>query len=290
MRRWLRDKLDLLLGEWNIGFACQNVADVIAGEPLNVEWLIHDYTDRWFADPFLLSEDKDNWYLLAEEMVEGTDKGVIVELTVDKEHVELIGRRVVLEEDCHLSFPYIYNKGGRTFVMPEKGRSGSWSLYAYDAESHSCTKSATQEGLSVADAILADCNTMLATKADNPNGNELSVFNLNSESWQQTCNIVFKENIARNAGRIINVGNATYRPAQVCNRSYGEAVSLQRMTCKDGKTALEEVVRLSPTDKVYSHGLHTFNVYNNGNLIIVDGLRYNFRKVPRRLSGKLQRC
>jgi len=41
-----------------------------------------------------------------------------------------------------------------------------------------------------------------------------------------------------------------------------------------------------PSDVVYSHGLHTFNVWSD-NLIVVDGLKYNSRKMPGRLWQKL---
>ena len=81
-------------------------------------------------------------------------------------------------------------------------------------------------------------------------------------------------------------GNDRYRPAQVCNNSYGEGISIQRLTSNGAHITLEEVRRIMPSDEVYSHGLHTFNVWSD-NLIVVDGLKYNSRRMPGRLWQKL---
>lgn len=283
---WWKDKVDLLLGEWNIGFARQNVGDVLNGEPLHIEWLRHGYSDRWFADPFMLAEDASSWYVLVEEMTDSIGRGVITLLTVDKQTVELVNRKVVIQEDCHLSFPYIYNKGVGKYVMPEKGWSGSLDLYAYNADCHCCWKVETQAGLSVSDAILVDTDTMLATQTTAPNGNRLTVFRRFNDGWAPQYDITFADNIARNAGALFTVGNDRYRPAQVCNNSYGEGISIQRLTSNGAHITLEEVRRIMPSDVVYSHGLHTFNVWPD-NLIVVDGLKYNSRRMPGRLWQKL---
>lgn len=283
---WWKDKVDLLLGEWNIGFARQKVGDVLNGKPLHIEWLRHGYSDRWFADPFMLAEDASSWYVLVEEMTDSIGRGVITLLTVDKQTVELVSRKVVIQEDCHFSFPYIYNKGVGRYVMPEKGWSGSLDLYAYNADDHSCHKVETQAGLSVSDAILVDSDTMLATQTTAPNGNRLTVFCRGNDGWAPQYDITFADNIARNAGALFIAGNDRYRPAQVCNNSYGEGISIQRLTSNGAHITLEEVRRIMPSDEVYSHGLHTFNVWSD-NLIVVDGLKYNSRRMPGRLWNKL---
>ena len=46
--------MDLLSDMWNIGFVTEDIADVVKSDKLHIHWLKHNYTDRWFADPFLL--------------------------------------------------------------------------------------------------------------------------------------------------------------------------------------------------------------------------------------------
>ena len=42
---------------WNIGFVERNVEDIIVSDDtmVDVHWVKHNYKDRFFADPFILS-------------------------------------------------------------------------------------------------------------------------------------------------------------------------------------------------------------------------------------------
>ncbi len=49
-----KDRMILRSDMWNLGFVTDDVADVIKSNHLNIQWMKHEYKDRWFADPYLL--------------------------------------------------------------------------------------------------------------------------------------------------------------------------------------------------------------------------------------------
>ncbi len=34
--------------KWELGFVRNSLEEIVKGNPLNVEWVKHDYKDRWF--------------------------------------------------------------------------------------------------------------------------------------------------------------------------------------------------------------------------------------------------
>ena len=84
---------------------------------------------------------------------------------------------------------------------------------------------------------------------------DANALNLELETLNQPKAIVFDECIARNAGDFFEVNGVTYRPAQECNRWYGNALSIQKF--EDG--AFAEVRRIP--------GMHTLNSYQGGTVV-----------------------
>lgn len=95
---------------WTIGFIENTLEDVVNNKPLRYVWIKNHYTDRWFADPFVLDVNDDYVYLLVEEYTYTRRKGLIVKLTIDRKLLIITKREEVLEVDTHLSFPIIERK------------------------------------------------------------------------------------------------------------------------------------------------------------------------------------
>lgn len=261
--------------EWNIGLVQQEIGEVLRDGLRQVAWMKHDYRDRWFADPFLLSVTQGEVVLLAEEFRKDKQRGCISKLTIDKRTMELIERRVILEEGMvHFSFPYMVRKEGKVLILPEKGKTGEWDAYLYDEEKECCRKMACWCERPLADAVLIDDETMMATELPEPDGKVLNIYERKEGRFEKAYTVTFAENIARNGGSLFEVEGALYRPAQVSEKRYGEGVSIQRMDKVGGQWTFEEVRRLYPQDKRYNKGMHTFQVWPQENLIVVDGLRY----------------
>ena len=72
---------------WNIGFIEKEIGDFISNQDtFSIIWMKHKYSDRFFADPFLLDIDDKFLYVLAEEYIFAEGKGRIALLSIDIEN------------------------------------------------------------------------------------------------------------------------------------------------------------------------------------------------------------
>lgn len=94
---------------------------------------------------------------------------------------------------------------------------------------------------------------------------DANALNLELETLNQPKAFVFDECIARNAGDFFEVEGVTYRPAQECNRWYGNGLSIQKF--EDG--AFTEVRRIP--------GMHTLNSFQG--MTVVDRKVFPFQWV-----------
>jgi len=256
--------------QWNIA-----IADI--GEqfiPKNIKWMKHDYTDRWFADPFIIEETDEYYIVLVEECMRDTQKGRLARLTLSKEDFRLVKNETILDLSTHLSFPNYIDVEGRTYVYPENASSGNTCYYEYGSELHNPKEFSN---LPLADAVIfknADSFYLLYTMGENCNGSRLNV-SISKEplnGYEMFQEVTFNDNIARRAGNVFKWEGRLISPAQVCNQNYGEGVSLQDLTFEHGKINLKEITRMPPPSRDYPKGFHTYNVH--GDKVIIDGYRY----------------
>ena len=264
---------------WNIGFVNMNEESFVhSGFKLDsINWMRHSYKDRFFADPFILEIREKCIDVLVEELPFKSQKGQIVKLTINKDSYVLLERIPLLTLDTHLSYPYIFRYEGEVFVIPENGESGQLSCYKYEKNSLKFVQKIIDEPLTDATFLTYNgCYYVFSTKGDNeklwiyyskdPFNNYIL---LNSKSFLNSLNG------SRPAGNFFNVGGKLYRPAQICNKSYGEGMLIKEITQLNTMTFQEkEVCRLIPDLRFdYNYGMHTLNFYKEYG--VVDGLRYN---------------
>lgn len=257
---------------WTIGFMETSIEDLIAGKPYKINW-VDIPTDCWYADPFILNVTENKIDLLVEEWSYNREKGSISKITVNRKTNKIIDRKTVLQLDTHLSFPAIYKTEEHIYVCPENSESGRHNAYIYDEVNDSVTLCDCTCALPLTDAVSTELlgeKYLFSTQSPNANGKELSVFKWNSTKniFELTSSISFDENIARMAGHFFEYKGIVYRPAQVCNSAYGQAVSLQKVEKKGDAIKMVEVRRLFSTHKRLHNGMHTFN-YSQG-VIVVD--------------------
>jgi hypothetical protein len=197
-------------------------------------------------------------------------------LTIDRHTFKLIEIKPILQLDTHLSFPAIHRINNNIFITPENCDAGCLKKYLYQPQNDDLTEIGTISNERLTDSVFFNYqgkDMMLSTKLPDANGTDLGIYEkMEDGTYLQTDTFHFDENIARMAGNIFECEGKQYRPAQVCIKSYGDAVSLQKITHKDGKFNFTEIRRIYPPSKLYDLGFHTFNVYNN--YIVVDGLGY----------------
>lgn len=79
-----KDRMILRSDMWNLGFMTDDIADVIKSDKLNIHWMKHSYTDRWFADPYLLEVTDKQIVVLVEEFCYKLRKGRIARPVVSR--------------------------------------------------------------------------------------------------------------------------------------------------------------------------------------------------------------
>ena len=252
-----------------------------------MHWMKHSYKDRWYADPFILDVTDNEIIVLVEEWYDPLQRGRISKLIVDKSSFDLLELKVMIDEGSHLSFPSIERIGHEIYIYPE--RAGSFlERYRYDHEKDSFEKDCRVSDLPLTDSVITDLfgqRLLFSTKMPDANGKELGIY-----SWDDKRKELvrlqyyhFDENISRMAGSFFVYGGNVYRPAQVCIKSYGDAVSIQEVSNENGKWNFKEVRRIYSPTKDFDLGFHTFNEYKG--VIVVDGLGYRRPRLSRFLRG-----
>lgn len=287
----------LIRPRWQIGIVENSLEGIVNGEELRVQWPANPFHDRWFADPFVLSVNGNEVTLLVEDYRYKDNKGRISRIIVDMERNSIVSCKTILDGG-HYSFPAIMKKEGKVFFYPEQSRQGKLELFEYCPETETCEYVKTLSDLPLTDAIIYK-GVIYSTRLLEPNGTTLKMFKWPSavqEFKHETRNSAlgsaalgvmkekeletrnskletfsFSECIARNAGDFFECGGKVYRPAQECNRWYGNALSIQLY--ENGE--FKEVRRIPR--------MHTLNSYQS--VTVVDRKIFPFKWVYR-LLGK----
>ena len=249
---------------WQIGILKNSLIDVVEGADLEYEWIESPYRDGWMADPFVLSVSEEEVELLVEDFRYKDQEGRISKVTVNRQRSEITNRKVLIEGG-HYSFPAILRKGEKIFVYPEQSRQRKLDIFEYNRQAETCSTIRTLCKKTLSDAVIHD-GWFYFTAGE---GHTLQARNLSSddvENFQiekEKKAFMFDENIARNAGDFFAIDDVVYRPAQECNRWYGNAVSIQRFE----NEKFTEVRRIP--------GIHTLNSYQG--ITVVDRKIFPFK-------------
>lgn len=285
-----KDRMILRSDMWNLGFITDDITDVIKSDKLNIHWMKHNYTDRWFADPYLLEVTDKQIVVLVEEFCYKLRKGRIARLVVSRPDYVLQDMKIILELPTHLSFPVIYRKDNEVYVMPENSKSGGIVIYRYDDQNFKLEKVQEVSMLPLTDATIVKLKSgeeyVFSTKLPNPNGDELQIYSFDGKTMlmdeKPIASVSFPSNIARNAGDAFYIDEQMYRPAQDCNKCYGNGIVIQKVN-KEGNTFMFETINsFHSANPDYSLGYHTFNMKKG--LIVVDGHRYRFPEMVQLLN------
>ncbi len=271
-----KDKL-FLLGIWNIGVVESGIEDVFNNPAkMKIRWIKHHYRDRIFADPFLYNQDSNYYYFLVEEHIFYETKGKISLLTVDKKTMKLVNKKIILNEDYHLSYPYIFDD----YIIPEGSQSNATYAYKKEDGAGKYIKIKINENALLDPTLLKhdDKYWIFATtrKKKEDAVTKLSIFysdNLGAFIPHKMNPVKVDIKTTRPGGKFFEYQGKLYRPAQDCEKLYGHLIRIMEVRhLSDQEYEEQEVMalssRLSPP---YNMGFHTFNVYEN--CILVDGYR-----------------
>jgi hypothetical protein len=229
---------------------------------------------RWagaktFADPFLF-EHQERHHLFCEEVPAGETNGVISHSEIPREGSPPPPPSPVLRAAHHLSYPFVFERDGEIFMIPETSASGRVELYRADPFPTSWRLDAVLlEGLRAADATLLEHDGLLWLFASvaAPDASTLDELHLFWASelrgpWRAHPRnpIVSDVRCARPAGAIQRRGSQLIRPAQDCSRRYGWAISFRQIDLLDTSDYAEhEVARAEPDAIAGARAIHTFS-------------------------------
>lgn len=285
---------------YNVGFIEKKIEDIFAtgiGKG-DIVWMKHKYNDRFFADPFLIKEDNEFFFVLCEEYIFKERVGTIVLLTVSKKEYKLINRKVLIKENHHLSFPYCELNG--QWVVPEACWSGKAFAYQFDMDEMTIKKKIQIADEGLVDNIFYEApNKMIwlyagTTKCANA---ELYEYKIDEKkrfvrATQEPVEIGLGR--SRSAGMFFECAGKLYRPVQDCKERYGKFINIMEVLRigEEGYKVCECCKIESTENPIYSETMHTFNVYKD--IILVDGSKdifyFSLTSFVKRIIKKIWSC
>lgn len=228
-----------IVNQWVVGISRGTLADMIRTRTFNpeIKWIGLDSAGHQQADPFILDVHNGKVELLVEDFRVDDEYAKIAHAKFDRDFSSE-GYEVVLDTGSHLSYPHIYRENGKTYVLPEAGKSGRLSLYEYDASNRrlSFIKDLLQVPLLDANILKKDDRYwILGVIRSSPPADSFELMAYHADRLEgpyaaHIANPLQKGlDAVRGAGNFFEVDDVLYRPAQNCSESYGKSITISRV-------------------------------------------------------------
>ena len=246
------------------------------------------------ADPFVFAYG-DDLFIFYEKVERGGYGTIAAKKTSDFKHFKDFG--VILKENYHLSYPFIFKDEDSFFLLPESGKSGETWLYQFGKFPISPEKLRRLLVGDYADPWIIKRDNIYYLFATSADGLELFYSdNLRTGEFVKhpQSPVTTDSRFSRSGGGPLLVEGRLYRVAQDCSCTYGENVNLleilelNRYRYRDIVTSRDVLDRL---DKWNSDGTHHISTtfYKDKKVFVVDGrhpLRW-YRRLLLKFMGLL---
>ena len=271
------------LNRWSIAYA--NTANGLKSLKKFKE--IKNPKGRFLADPFTISSNNRK-IIFVEDYFFDDNKGRISAIDITNDKDEFLG--IVLEEEFHLSFPFVFKNENKIYMVPECSNSNQIRLYeCVEFPLQWKFKCTLMDNVSAVDTILIkkEGNWFMLTNICSANLNrhssELHIFyseKLFSNEWvpiKETNPVIFDSRKARNGGIFFDKDNI-YRVNQVQTpETYGYSLKINLIKKLDKYTYEEETIDvIKPFFKNDLAGTHHF--HSDGDISVIDFHRKTFYK------------
>lgn len=268
---------------WHIGVVDAPIETFLEPDAQpEVRWLPLPDRGKFYADPFGISRGG-RTEIVFEEYDFHSDMGVISWVRGDGDG-HFTRPRVAISLPFHASYPFLIERSGEVFCVPETAQSHEISLYRAVAFPDQWARVGTLvRGVAGVDSTVFERDGMfwlLCTDQDDGPFSKLRIWyapDLLGPWTAHPANPVKDDwSSARNAGTPFLVDGELYRPSQDCSHTYGGAVVLNRVVALSTKEYREEpVARVGPfRDGRFRHGVHTLS--SIGNRTLIDAKRFGF--------------
>ncbi|SCJ73105.1 Beta-xylosidase [uncultured Clostridium sp.] len=258
-----------------------------------------DCKARFVADPFII-KIKDKWYMFFEVYNEIKGKGVLAVATSNNGY-KWCYEKIILEEDFHLSYPYVFEENNKIYMIPESGESGYIKLYE--------AKEFPFKWELVSNLIKGVYWDSSIIKYDD----KYWLFTNNNESYENSLYLFYSDNLyggwtphprnpiinnnrynCRPAGRIVENNDEIYRYSQDCSEYYGKSVigyKIKTLTVSEyDEEEVGVIVKNSGSKNSWNKdGMHTVDncKTNNNWLVAVDGFYIRKSTIISKIRNKL---
>ncbi|WP_459189445.1 glycosyl transferase [Parabacteroides sp. APC149_11_2_Y6] len=253
------------------------------------------------ADPFLYSY-KDILYLFYEE--KNIDTPGVIKMTKSTDGKIWTDSVIIIKEDFHLSFPFVFEYEDHIYIIPESNADKSIRIYISNSDlSEWRFEKKILEGEHYRDSsIIRHNNTYyIFTTVIEKGEYVLKLFYSDSlfDKWSEhpKSPIARGMNIARNGGAVFLFENKLIRPVQYCFPYYGKGLGF----CEIMTLSKNEYAEMLFMDNFYlksipfyNQGGHHFCIteFKGENVIATDRVRYSFssRSIYNGIKRGVKKC
>ncbi|MDF0496766.1 glucosamine inositolphosphorylceramide transferase family protein [Bradyrhizobium yuanmingense] len=267
---------------WHIGWRFNDGPGVWQTRDLSgLSWnVLGDPGNHFYADPFPATW-QGRTFAFFEDLDHRVGKGIIS--AIEFGDAGPVGEVMpVLEESCHLSYPFVIEDDGELWMIPESSTRGDVALYKCTRFPDKWERYATLlSGLELADVTITRHNGLyylFGAWRDGTGGysDSLAIYYADRlvGPWLPHASnpVLIDRASTRPAGNFVTLDGRLWRPVQDCTDGYGAALALAEVV-ELSPTAFKQVVRhtLKPGPAWPGRKLHTLN--RCGRLELIDGSR-----------------
>lgn len=286
----IRPIKELLFEEyWNIAYREAAENDFVFIDKSKDFKSLRESKQYWYADPFLFEYKNEIW-LFTEAFDNISEKGLIA--CMKYVNGTFSEPEIVLEEDSHLSYPYVYEENGEVYMMPETMADGCIQIYKAVDFPHKWIRHKVL--LKIEDAVdtVRYKDKLITSVVTDSYAKKVNVDVYDVNTGDFVCTLHKESQLARGAGKVVSVKNSDIRPAQDCTDGvYGAGLVFYHIT--DNGDALQEkkLYTLKPGEfsigNTKAEGVHTYA--RSGNLEVLDfkRKRFNLRRLLWIIKRKL---
>jgi hypothetical protein len=270
----------VLDSHWAIGIIDRPIDSVLSGVLPEPRWLRPTRRGHFLADPFAARVDG-KLVVLAEDYTSRSSRGHISAFQIDASG-EVSEGSLAIMEPYHLSYPYLVERSGELFCIPESAAAECVPIYACDRRPLAPWRRAGTllTGIRSLDTTILEFQGrwwMFCCTRRGTSHTRLEIFHSPDlfGPWKPHVRNPVKADIrsTRPAGKPFIREGALYRPAQDCSGSYGGAVVLNRVSILTPEDYAESPclrIEAQPEWK-FPDGLHTLSWTED--CILVDAKR-----------------
>jgi len=268
-----------MIDSWKLGLIEKNIEDYIFdNSETNIKWIGSKDKSKFFADPFICTINE-KLCVFFEKFDHNKNVGSIAKFFID-ENKKILEEEEIIKDGNHYSFPYIFEKEERLYLIPEQMSKNKVEIYEMDKTSGKIiSKNSILNDIQLSDPIIFYHNSkfwLLGTI----DGIKLMAWHADNihDSWKEHGNNPIKIDISssRNAGRIFYKDGDLIRLSQDCSKEYGSRIAVNKISELSKNTFKEEALKhIEPhNDWLYNEGLHTVGFTEN--FVIIDAKKSIF--------------